>query len=123
MAGWKKGAGSWRISWEEYRELYYFCLQYDRKKADAAALLAARDEASVRRRARLLGEIAMIEAAAGEAAEDLAPYLLRAVTHRNGLRQVKAATGVPCGINQFYAMRRKFYYILHELRVCPPENR
>jgi hypothetical protein len=29
----------WGISWEEYKELTYFCLQYNRKKADAAALL------------------------------------------------------------------------------------
>ena len=29
----------WGISWEEYKELTYFCLQYERKKAEAAALL------------------------------------------------------------------------------------
>ena len=32
----------WGISWEEYKELTYFCLQYDRKKRDAAALLTIR---------------------------------------------------------------------------------
>lgn len=29
----------WGITWEEYKELSYFCLQYARKKRDAAALL------------------------------------------------------------------------------------
>lgn len=29
----------WGISWEEYKELTYFCLQYEQKKRDAAALL------------------------------------------------------------------------------------
>ena len=29
----------WDISWEEYKELTYFALQYERKKRDAAALL------------------------------------------------------------------------------------
>lgn len=33
---------SWGISWEEYKELTYFCLQYDQKKRDAAALLTTR---------------------------------------------------------------------------------
>ena len=32
----------WGISWEEYKELTYFCLQYQRKKAEAAALLTVR---------------------------------------------------------------------------------
>lgn len=30
---------AWGISWEEYKELTYFCLQYEQKKRDAAALL------------------------------------------------------------------------------------
>lgn len=29
----------WGISWEEYKELTYFCLQYEQKKREAAALL------------------------------------------------------------------------------------
>lgn len=33
---------AWGISWEEYKELTYFCLQYDQKKRDAAALLTIR---------------------------------------------------------------------------------
>lgn len=30
---------AWGISWEEYKELTYFCLQYEQKKREAAALL------------------------------------------------------------------------------------
>ena len=29
----------WGITWEEYKELTYFCLQYEHKKREAAALL------------------------------------------------------------------------------------
>lgn len=32
----------WGISWEEYKELSYFCLQYERKKREADALLTIR---------------------------------------------------------------------------------
>lgn len=32
----------WGISWEEYKELVYFCLQYERKRKEAAALLTIR---------------------------------------------------------------------------------
>ena len=33
---------AWGISWEEYKELTYFCLQYEQKKRDAAAMLTIR---------------------------------------------------------------------------------
>lgn len=136
----------WGISWEEYKELTYFCLQYEQKKRDAAALLTIRLStptpaiyhkggkefgtflphgsgrtsdpvaATAAKRDRLLNDVRMIETAARIAGEDLAPYLLRAVTQRDGVRKVKAATEFPCGLNQFYALRRRFYYVLREMR-------
>lgn len=137
----------WGISWEEYKELSYFCLQYDRKKREAAALLTTRistpPPATVRKggkeygvflphggggvsdpvsraaekREKLLADVRMIEAAARYAGEDMAPYILRAVTSQDGVRKVKAATEFPCGLNQFYAMRRKFFWALREMRA------
>ena len=136
----------WGISWEEYKELTYFCLQYERKKADAAALLTTRistpppevyrhggreygfypphgkggtsdpTAVAMEKRERLLNDVRIIEKAARMAADDLAPYILRAVTTRGGVQSLFARERPPCGERQFYALRRKFYWVLRELR-------
>jgi len=136
----------WGISWEEYKELTYFCLQYEQKKRDAAALLTTRistpapamyhkggkeygtflprgsggtsdpTAATAAKRDRLLRDVMLIERAARIAADDLAPYILRAVTTRGGVQSVFANTRPPIGERQFYALRRKFYWVLRELR-------
>ncbi len=136
----------WGISWEEYRELSYFCLQYEQKKRDAAAMLTLKlstptpatyhrggkeygtflphgsgqtsdpTAATAARRDRLLRDVRMIEQAAQAAADDLAPYILKAVTTRDGTRKVRAAMQPPIGERQFYALRRKFYWILRQMK-------
>lgn len=141
----------WGISWEEYKELSYFCLQYERKRRDAAALLTLRlstpapetyhrggteygvfmphgsggisdpTAATAAKRDRLLRDVRMIEQAAQTAAGDMAPYILRAVTTRDGARKVRAAMAVPMGERQFYQLRRKFFWVLREMRSA--ENR
>ena len=142
----------WGITWEEYKELTYFCLQYERKKRDAAALLTIKLStptpvtyrwngkeygeflprggrisdpvaATAAKRDRLLGDVHMIEQAAMAAARlddghSIYPALLRAVTTRSGVQAVMADPDnrPPCGKNEFYAARRKFFWILRELR-------
>ena len=142
----------WGISWEEYKELTYFCLQYDAKRRDAAALLTLKTStpapvtyhkggkeygtfmphgnhvsdpvaATAAKRDRLLGDVRMIEQAALAAAEwegstTLYPALLRAVTTRSGVQAVFANpdTRPPCGERQFYNIRRKFFWILREMK-------
>ena len=136
----------WGISWEEYKELTYFCLQYDATKRDAAALLTLKTStpppamyhkggkeygtflphgsghvsdpvaATAEKRDRLLRDVRMIEAAASLAAGDLAPYILRAVTTRDGTRKTRAAMQTPIGERQFYALRRKFDWVLREMK-------
>ena len=136
----------WGISWEEYKELTYFCLQYNAKKRDAAALLTIKTStpppaiyhkngkeygtflphgsghvsdpvaATAEKRDRLLRDVRMIEAAASVAAGELAPYILRAVTTRDGTRKTRAAMQTPIGERQFYALRRKFYWVLREMK-------
>lgn len=142
----------WGISWEEYKELTYFCLQYDQKKRDAAALLTTRIStpapatyhkggkeygvflphgsgqtsdpvaATAAKRDRLLRDVRMIEQAARVACEDAGegvyPALVRAVTSRSGVQSVYANPDIrpPCGERQFYSTRRKFYWILREMR-------
>ena len=136
----------WGISWEEYRELVYFCLQYDRKKREADALLTIPSTtatpatyheggkeygtfmphgsgrtgdpvaATAARREKYLRDVELIEKAAGIAGKEMAPYILKAVTTRNGVRKTLASIRPPIGERQFYAMRRLFFYTLHELR-------
>jgi len=147
----------WGISWEEYKELTYFCLQYEQKKREAAALLTIRmstpipvtyhkmigdksveygefmphggnrisdpTAATAAKRDRLLGDVHMIEQAAmaaGRLDDGHSVYtaLLHAVTTRGGIQAVMSNpdTRPPCGKNEFYAARRKFFWILREMR-------
>ena len=145
--------GEWGISREEYKELYYFALQYERKKRDAAALLTIKLStpvpavyhqggkefgtflphgsgrvsdpvaATAARRDRLLREVRMIEQAAKAAAvlkdgHSIYAALLRAVTTRSGVQAVMTDPYVrpPCGKNEFYEARSKFFWILREMR-------
>lgn len=139
----------WGISWEEYKELTYFCLQYEQKKRDAAALLTLRLStptpaiyhkggkeygtflprgggstsdpvaATAAKRDRLLNDVHLIEQAAIAASKDAGinpQYIIRAVTTRDGTRKTLAAMQVPMGERQFYAVRRKFFWILREMK-------
>jgi len=144
----------WDISWEEYKELTYFCLQYDRKKRDAAALLTIKLStptpatyhkggkefgtflphgsgrtsdpvaATAAKRERLLADVRMIEQAAREAGRlrdgyNISAALLKAVTTRGGVQAAMSNPNIcpPCGKNEFYAARRKFFWILREMRT------
>lgn len=132
----------WGITWDEYKELDYFCRQYDRKRAEAAAMLTLRistpdpitlpdgsgiflphgsgsnsDPVSVvaEKRDKLLRDVRMIEQAAKLSAGDYAPYILRAVTKRCGVQKI-IADGCPCSESTFYRLRRRFFHTLKELR-------
>lgn len=133
---------AWDINFDEYKELYHFCQQYQQKKAEAEALLTLRIStpppatdgqgqagfmphgyggisdpvaAAAEKREHLLRDVAMIERAARRAGGDLAPYLLRAVTTRDGVIKI-LAQGCPCSKSQFYRMRRQFFSILSDLK-------
>lgn len=147
----RENLDEWGISWERYRELVMFCLQYDQKKRDAAALLTIRIStptpavyhkgnkeygtflphgygqisdpvaATAAKRDKLLGDVRMIEQAAMAAVEDervLYAALLRAVTSRSGMQALYANpdTRPPMGERQFKRLRRKFFWILSELK-------
>lgn len=140
---------AWGISWEEYKELSYFCLQYDRKKREAEALLTLRIStptpevyhkggkafgaflprgsgrssdpvaATAARRERLIRDVDMIEQAAKIAGDDLAGHLLKAVTTRAGVRALykDPDKAPPVGERQLYEMRRRFFWVLREMRA------
>lgn len=82
------------ISKLRYRELHNHCLQYEEfKRNDNTKHLAKR-----------------IEEAAREASPSLQKYILKSVTQDIQFRFMD----VPAGINQFYAARRRFYWILSQ---------
>ena len=65
----------------------------------------------------LRGNIDIVESTALIAGQELAEYLLYAVTNEgityNYLRSDRCKLGrIPCGRNQYYQMRRLFYYLL-----------
>ena len=155
---------AWGVTWEEYKELCYFCLQYDRKKEEAAALLTIRIStqepdvyytqrkvtladgkehivkvrhgvfqphgsghtsdpvaATAAKRDRVLRDVRMIEQAAQMATKDVgisAQYMIKAVTRRGGMEALFANpdTRPPMGERQFKKLRRKFFWILREMR-------
>lgn len=137
----KRKPDKWEITWDEYKELDYFCRQYTRKKQEADALLTLRVStpapviasdgsgvflphggtpgdpvsAAAEKREKLLRDVDMIDQAADQAGGDLAPYLLRAVTRRDGVRRI-LSDGCPCSNSSFYRMRRMFFFILREMK-------
>ncbi len=96
------------MSWKDYgilpevqRELREFCFQYEEKR---------RDENSERGK-----NCRMIEAAAKEADEVLAPYLLLSVAEDKSYDQIllEDQKGIlPVGKTDFYGYRRKLYACL-----------
>ena len=97
----------YKISKYAYRELKYFCKQYDEK---IRLLYDAKDG----RKNKLRCDIELIEQAAIEAAGAASyRYLLLSVTQGIAYEYL---SNPPFGRRQFYQMRRKFFYLLHEKR-------
>lgn len=134
--------GEWSITWDEYKELVYFCRQYARKRAEAESLLTLRistpqpvtasdgsaeflphgsggtsDPVAMiaEKRERLLADCQMIERAAQIAGGDVAPWLLKCVTDKGGVRAILA--DAPISERSIYRLRRKFFFVLHEMKV------
>ena len=77
--------------------------------------------ATAAKRERILNDVRMIEIAANKAVEDSnlpARYILRAVTQRGGVQAVYANPNdrPPMGERQFHKVRRKFFWILREIK-------
>ena len=112
------------ISKYKYRELLYFCKQYNEKKKKISELkwldainydsigssgkISTPTENKGIELAGLTRDIEMIESAAKEADEGIHKYILSNVTEDIPYEYMP----VPCGRRQFYLARRKFFYIL-----------
>lgn len=65
------------------------------------------------KRAELKTKMELIERTAIEADHELAEYiLLGAINTGNTYNYLKAIHNIPCGRNQYYERRRRFYYLL-----------
>lgn len=119
----------YEISKERYRELKYFCLQYEEWKKQLSSLASVKPQqltgmpngknrisnptadAAVKR-SELTEKCALVEQSAIEADAELYPYLLKSVTQGIPYEYINA----PCGRRRFYEMRRRFFFFLSKKR-------
>lgn len=119
----------YEISKERYRELKYFCLQYEEWKKQLSSLASVKPQqltgmpngknrisnptadAAVKR-SELTEKCALVEQSAIEADAELYPYLLKSVTQGIPYEYMN----VPCCRQKFYNARRKFFYKLSQKR-------
>ena len=122
------------IDKHRYYELQHFCLQYPQWKRLRSCVsgLAAKPEDSIyisgtneiadtTSKAALLRafyseRINMIEKAAKETDSVIGSYILKGVTEGCSYDQMRAFQTVPCCRDVYYAMYRKFFWILDKLR-------
>lgn len=121
------------ISSNRYRELKYFCYQYDDWNRELEALgqdsrpkgivydevqshtntVGSPTEAAVVQIQTLKEKIEMLESAAKEASGDLWMYILLYVTNPDiNFHYLEMVNGIPCSRRSFYNYRRKFFYYL-----------
>ena len=122
------------ISKHRYYELKHFCLQYPEWKKALASLdgysamsserrewidegdVSDATERVVEQRLRYSQYVDMVEQAANKAADDLANLLVEAVTNGYSYETMIARKGVPCCKEVWYAMYRRFFWLLDKSR-------
>ena len=122
------------ISKHRYYELKHFCLQYPEWKMSYASLDgfashspttsgpskngSVSNPTAVYAEARLYfyDRMRLIERVADEAADYLAPLLLRAVTEDISYEHLRAQVGMPCCKDTWYAVYRRFFWMLDKAR-------
>ena len=122
-----------KISNYRFRELYYFCLQYEEWKEQlkekrnplkampmsgmpTSGNVGNPTESAAIACAELSMKCKMIEQAAKEADPELWEYIVFAVTHENiTFNYLKANMDFPYERDRYYNSRRKFYFILDRI--------
>lgn len=118
------------ISKNRFRELYYWCLQYDewkdelKYKTDTVGAMEITDMPTSRnvsdstqqlafRRAALQKNCELIEQTAIEADAEIYQYIIKAVTDEDvTYTYLDMVMGIPCSRNTYYERRKKFYWTL-----------
>ena len=125
MRHWDVKLDETEISKYAYRELRNFCLQYHEKKdrLNAIRSLSAAPigsmpkgnsvgnptEKKAMRSERLSADCELIETTVMEVGPEVYPWLIRCVTEEGATWY---SMNPPIGVNQFYAMRRRFFKLL-----------
>lgn len=123
----------YNISNYRFRELYYFCLQYEEwreilketrdtlKGVQYSGVPASGGQSNPTAKAAIKGaeysqKCALIEEAAKAADPELYEYIIFAVTNENiTFKYLKARKNIPCERDRYYNSRRKFYFNLDRL--------
>lgn len=122
------------ISKHRYYELKHFCLQYYEYKSAYNDLSSGYIPAGIRLNEpgkaytdptatmailmeEYLANIKLIEESAYEADEQLATYILKAVTQEFSFNYLKYYEEMPCSRDMFYDRYRKFFWILSKKKI------
>ena len=90
------------IEKHRYYELKHFCLQYPIWRKAYASLNSFRTD--------------MIERVAEQTDQQLAPYILKAVTEGWSYDILKVRLGIPCCKDTYYELYRRFFWLLNRER-------
>lgn len=120
----------YNISKHRFKELYYFCLQYDEWKDElkyktdnlksqelsntpiSHSNTSAVENLAIRRQ-QLESKCKLIEQTAMETDSELYQYIIKAVTNEYvTYKYLQTIMNIPCSRNTYYDRRRKFYYLL-----------
>ncbi len=119
----------YNISGARYRELFYFCRQYNEWKQELSIIATVKPQRlsgmplgkngvsnptadAAAKRAELTAKCALIEQTAVETSPELYQYILKNVTQGIPYEYMD----IPCCRQKFYNMRRKFFYNLSKKR-------
>ena len=123
----------YNISNYRFRELYYFCLQYEEWKQElynkrntlqatkytemsASGTLGNPTVNNAIECAELSQKCSAVENAAMMADPELYEFIIYAVTNEKiSFKFLKMQKGIPCESDRYYNSRRKFYFILDKL--------
>lgn len=123
----------YNISNFRFRELYYFCLQYDEWKEQIKELSnplkgmeysgtpASGSPGDPTKKnaiacAELSAKCKLIERAAEIADPELKAYIIYAATHEGvSFKFLKMQKNIPCERDRYYNSRRKFYFVLDKI--------
>lgn len=125
-----KAIKKYNLSKYRFRELYYFCQQYEEwkyelehckdtvKSVEVTGMPGATKQSDqtsdlAMRRVELEKKIDLVERTAKEAEPELEKYILAAVTNYGvTYTYLREFMGIPCGKNMYYEARNRFYWLL-----------
>lgn len=128
------GRNKYWISKHRYYELKHFCLQYPDWKREynsydsigaiptsvssqLAYISSDPTSTTASLREPLKIRIDLVEKAASEADEALAPYILKGVTEGLTYEHLMAGYSIPCSRDMYYDRYRKFFWILSHSQI------